>query len=212
VSGSAESMMPPATTSLQPPILDAGPALNFTGPNGLASVPAVSGQPGNYQGTISLGTGQMFIPPGGGSFMIDNGSGGADIGAFKDQVSFPPLLVMSNAAGIGATINRSQPLTVQWTGGNPNGYISITGHSSLPPANNEETVAVFECSAPVSAGQFTIPSWILMALPPQAAEPGVPGAPGLELSSSQGTNFTAPGMTGGIVSLLSTVTLQTGYQ
>ncbi len=51
-----------------------------------------------------------------------------------------------------------------------------------------------------------------MAMPAQAAEPGTPAGPSLELSSMEGTTFTAPGMAGGIVNLLSTVTLQAGYR
>ncbi len=138
---------PTGTPGPQPPLLNAGPAINFMGPNGFASLPAPSG---NYDGPLSLNTGQMFLPPGGGSFTIDNGSGGPDIGAFSEKVSFPPLLVFSNVGGIGAAIDRSRPLTVQWSGGNANGYLRIVGHSSLPPANGEI----------VSANLPVAPYWI----------------------------------------------------
>jgi len=192
--------------------LNAGPALNFYGPNGFAALPSPPGHTGDYEGFLSLSTGQMVIPSGGGTFTINNGSGGSDIGVFQAKVSFPPLLVLSNASAIAGGIDRSQPLTLQWSGGNTSGYVAIIGRSQLPVSNGEQTAATLQCTAPVSAGQFTIPASMLGALPAQAAAPGTPGSPVLELTSTSALPFTAPGMDVGEVNVLSTVTLQVGYR
>ena len=58
------------------------------------------------------------------------------------------------------SVNRSQDLTVHWTGGIPGSYVSIGGGSTTISVS-----ASFICYAPVSAGQFTIPAYILQAMP-----------------------------------------------
>jgi hypothetical protein len=51
-----------------------------------------------------------------------------------------------------------------WSGGDPNSFVHITG-TSLTVA--EPIVgAAFSCTSPVSAGSFTIPSAVLLSLPP----------------------------------------------
>ena len=195
-----------------PALLNAGPALNFYGPNGFSALPVRPGQTGYYSGPLSLSTGQMVIPNGGGTFTINNGSGGPDIGAFQTKVNFPPLLMLSNAGAIAGGIDRSQPLTLQWSGGNTSGYLAIVGHSQLPVSNGEQIGATFQCTAPVSTGQFTIPASILGALPAQAAVPGTPGSPVLEVASTSTQAFTAPGMDLGEVALSSVVEIEVGYQ
>ena len=205
---------PPPSPASQPPsgpaVLDAGMFLNFTGPNGLASLWPPPGRTGAFGGPLSLITGQVFIPPQGGSFTIDNGSGGKDISGFHTQLNFPPLLTVSNAASLFPAIDRSQPLTLQWTGGDPKGFVEITGHAALPPSNNQQVSVTFECSALASAGQFKIPASILMALPPMAAQ-GAAG-PAIEIGSHSGVSFTAPGVDAGMVNLFSNVALEIGFE
>jgi hypothetical protein len=58
-----------------------------------------------------------------------------------------------------ASINRSQAVTVTWTGGYAGGVVQITGSAGAPAVK-------FLCYAPTSAGQFTVPPSILLAMPP----------------------------------------------
>ena len=62
------------------------------------------------------------------------------------------------------TIDRSQPLTVTWSGGTNPGYVLIGGYVY----SNSGGLAAFACTENISAGSFTIPSFILSVLPPAA--------------------------------------------
>jgi hypothetical protein len=99
------------------------------------------------------------IPQSGGTFTF-KGSGGADVGPFTVTINLSPLLTWTNTSAA-ATIDRTQDLRVPWTGGNPGTYVYIGGTSLIPPT----TIAAYTCLAPVDAGQFTVPSYILSALP-----------------------------------------------
>ena len=94
-------------------------------------------------------------------------TGGATIGAFSaTEMTSTPSAEFTNV-GRSQNLSRSSDLTVQWSGGDPamqNGQVTIGGYSISSP--NYENVAIFECTAPVSAKQFTIPGWILGTLPP----------------------------------------------
>ena len=50
-----------------------------------------------------------------------------------------------------------------WSGGNPGTYVYITG--GVVVAGNSALKGDFTCLAPVEAGQFTVPSYILLSLP-----------------------------------------------
>jgi uncharacterized protein (TIGR03437 family) len=189
--------------------LDAGPVLNFTGPNGEASLPFQPLPVGGYGGPLSLSTGLAFIPGNGGTFTIDNGAGGKDVGPFSMQINFPPLLIWSNASS--GPIDRSQPLTLQWSGGNPAGFVQIYGFSSVPGVT-QTVSANFQCAAPVSARQFTVPASVLLALPAQSIPAGSTGGPGLTLASATGFLFTAPGLDSGIVFASSNTQLTVAFQ
>ncbi len=60
-------------------------------------------------------------------------------------------------------INRSNPYTIAWTGGDANGWVDIQGFTDVGGYD-----LGFECAAPATAGQFTIPSYILLAMAPGA--------------------------------------------
>jgi hypothetical protein len=62
-----------------------------------------------------------------------------------------------------SSVNRTQGVTVTWSGGSPGTFVVIDG-AATTPAPASQTVS-FSCAAPVSAGQFTIPPWVLMAVP-----------------------------------------------
>ena len=204
----------PAAATTQLNLLNAGPVLNFSGPNGAASVMFQAFQPGIYAGTLGAnGSGALpFIPDAGGLFTIDNGRGGPDIGAFRTQINVPPPLVWSNMDGI-ALVDRTQPLTITWTGGDPGGIVSLEGNSSVTTAT-QVIAAQFNCSAPVAVGQFTIPPSVLLALPPQGLLQGTGSnyVPTLQVTGETNYLFTAPGLDGGLISTASVNNLTVAFQ
>jgi uncharacterized protein (TIGR03437 family) len=133
--------------------LDAG-TISASGGGTQANLPALPSQKGIYSATISA------VPANGQSYTF-TGTGGADVGAFSTAVNFPPPLVWTNQSSI-TTVNRAQGQQVTWSGGAPGTYVQIGGQSAVAVGVG----ATFVCLAPVNDGQFTIPAWILLTLPP----------------------------------------------
>jgi hypothetical protein len=129
--------------------------VSITGPTGtMALTKTTQGQVISYEVNLPSG----FFPASGGTFTFQ-GTGGSDVGPFSVTVADPSPLVWTNQSAITA-VDRSKAVTVTWTGGVPGTYVLIGGGST--------TVAVsasFLCYAPVSAGQFTVPSYVLQAMP-----------------------------------------------
>ena len=63
-----------------------------------------------------------------GTYSIDNGAGGADVKGFKFSLTVPPPLTWTNMNSVGPVIRANGQL-VTWTGGDPNGIVTITGDS-----------------------------------------------------------------------------------
>jgi hypothetical protein len=136
--------------------LDAG-TLTLTGPAGLAMTLAPQvGFKGQYGGTLAAGA----IPSSGGSFTF-TGSGGADVGSFTSTVTLSNPTFNWTNQGAAATVDRTQGLTVAWIGGNPGTYVYIGG--SLLTASG--LIEAYGCRIAVEAGQFTVPSYILLGMP-----------------------------------------------
>ena len=129
--------------------------VTITGPTGTQQlVQSTQGQLITYEVNLPSG----FFPSSGGTFTFQ-GSGGPDVGPFSVSVTDDSPLVWTNQSAI-TTVNRAQGVTVTWTGGVPGTYVAIGGGST--------TIAVsgtFLCYAPVSAGQFTVPPYVLEASP-----------------------------------------------
>jgi len=143
--------------------LDAGPAIMVQGPNGSQSLspntpksPYVGlfGASGALAAFISK---PPFLNPG--AYII-SGTGGKDVGAF----SFAPLTIGAPAVlqTQVTTIDRSAPLDLSWTGGDPGQAIYISGYSNDPDTN---TSGQFECLAPMGAGSFRVPAGMFANLP-----------------------------------------------
>jgi hypothetical protein len=177
------SVFPPGTGFPFESPLDAGiiqltgpaGALNFTGGGGsyLAQLPSGS-LTGNYTFT---------------------GSGGKDVGAFKIVISVQSPFSLTNTSAL-ASITRSQGATVSWTGGFAGGDVMVNGVGSSSNGNVN-----FYCHAPSNAGQLTIPSATLSALPPgggklivmNATAPQTVSASGLDLGLATGVvSFEVP--------------------
>ena len=164
--------------------LDAG-AINLSGPGGLDVRLTI---PLGIRGTYNAGLASGAIPQTGGAFTF-RGAGGMNIGSFTSTIEFSnPLLNWTNQSAA-ANIDKSQGLPVAWTGGNPGTYVVITGTAGngqvLPPI-----VGGFTCVVPVEAGQFTVPPYILLGLPP--------GNGGAEIQNNIYLPLTASGLDVGL--------------
>ena len=112
-------------------------------------------------GTYLAQLGTAAIPTSGGAFTF-HGSGGAQVGSFNATVNFPnPLQTWTNETAA-AIVTRSSGLTITWSGGASGSYVVIAGTSILSAAG---VTAGYTCIVPQSAGQFTVPSYILLGLP-----------------------------------------------
>jgi hypothetical protein len=88
-----------------------------------------------------------------------------------------------------ATVTRADGMTVAWTGGTGNMKIQV--RSATDGTYNSGSRAF--CTVPASAGTFTIPSYVLLALPPGNFA-GIVIAP-----VAEAVPFTAKGLTVGIL-------------
>ena len=83
------------------------------------------------------------------------------------------------------SIDRSQDLTVTWTGGTPGSYVFIYGTSTLTgTAGTGTTTAGYTCLTTADAGKFTVPSHILSALPVGSGGTGIQNQVQSPLSAS----------------------------
>ena len=138
--------------------LDAG-TITMTGPSGgpvtLQSIPQAAG---TYFAQLASGA----IPSSGGAFTFkgSGGSGSTAVGSFTATINFPnPLISWTNQSASG-TVSRGSGQTYTWTGGASGTYVTMTGSASANGVSGSYT-----CIAPVSAGQFTVPSYVLLGLP-----------------------------------------------
>ncbi|HYL78925.1 MAG TPA: hypothetical protein VEU96_32340 [Bryobacteraceae bacterium] len=159
-------------------LLDAGPALNFNGPNGSRQIQrSDNGGPVYEQhGDTVLGGGLPPVIPASpdylspGTYTVDNGNGGPGVGAFTATLAIPNVQVTwTNEAAVN-NIPRSQDLNLTISG---SGLVGITGNS----AGSQAGAALF-CVAPSGSTSFTVPSWVLAALPASAQATDVPAAIG----------------------------------
>jgi uncharacterized protein (TIGR03437 family) len=142
---------PPILTNLS--VLDSGSSLTISGPNGSMTA---SVNPGD-QATLSA-AGSFLVP---GDYTV-TGSGGKDVGPFTATVTIPALPALTSPTGpTNLTVSRSKGLTVTWTPNNSPTHVEIEIASYI--GNN--LGARVTCTAPVGAGTFTIPSYVLLALP-----------------------------------------------
>ena len=134
--------------------LDAGPAINITGPSGSAAVQyqgsveqyawsAISVQiwpfddipyqsaAGAYIGQIGSGQDLFISNSGGGTFTFENGSGGGNVGGFSVNLTLgSPLLGWPQRSSLGlANVNRSAGLSLTWSNGDANSFMQISGWS-----------------------------------------------------------------------------------
>ena len=164
--------------------LNAGQSVNLNSFTGavlpLGEQPAV----GFYQTA-----GNVVFPTG--TYTISDGTGGTGVGVIGNVgFSVPTYTTWSNETTLATNpIIRANGVSVTWTGGTSSGYIDIQG--SAPFGNGNSYSVNFECAAPASAGQFTVPASVLLALP---ANPG-----SLQVENNIPGLVTVPGMNIGAV-------------
>ena len=189
--------------------LDAGSALMVSGPNGSSRM-AVADPSKIYLYTEVFNPG--FIPDTGGTFSVDHIPNDPETGAdikvpIGARITMPPPLVWSNQSGM-TSVNRSAGVTVKWTGGDPGTYVSIVGSSILSAGS--QVGAYFNCSAPLSDGEFSVPAAVLMSLPPSTQVSASTFLRVGNITSAQ--NFSTAGVDIGIISAGWSFTTNLTYQ
>jgi uncharacterized protein (TIGR03437 family) len=133
-------------------LLDGGSSFTITGSKGAMTVQVPNG------GQTVFSSSGAFLAPGDYTFA---GTGGKDVGPFTAHITVPVTPTLIGPAGQNVTVTRSKGMTVTW---NPNG---ATGHVEILILDfiDQNTAAQVACAAPASAGTFTIPPYVLQALP-----------------------------------------------
>jgi hypothetical protein len=92
-----------------------------------------------------------------------NVAGGADVDPVTASIDFPRSFQWNHDAI--TAVNRSQPLTITWTGGTAGALVSIFGNSTLAQGPKGAIGAAFQCWADATQGSFIVPASVLAALP-----------------------------------------------
>jgi hypothetical protein len=109
-----------------------------------------------------------------GTYQVSNGAGGTGVGPFKLSLKLAAALTWTNQSIADTVIDRSKPLTLTWAGGDPGASVQISiSTASVNLAAATATGASVSCAAPVSAGQFTVPPYVLLSLIPGASSNGL---------------------------------------
>jgi uncharacterized protein (TIGR03437 family) len=129
------------------------------------------------------------------------GTGGSDVGAFSTALNLAPPAVWTNMAIYNVpAVPLASPLTFNWTGGDPAGWVTI----KMTTANAIYTSAL-QCNVSPSARTFTIPAFLINAM---YASPAT-----ISLGSASPVGrFTATGIDTGVVSMGTAVAVQTVMQ
>lgn len=180
---------------IRPDPMDAGPSLNLTGPKGLRrflrkaygvySVEFGGGIPG------MPGEGQPeYLDPG--RYLLDNGTGGRDVGPFRATLDIGSPFVWSNRDDV-AAVRRSQDLAVTWKGADAEKEFVVIMGVSISPS---QVGGAFLCSERPNIGAFIIPASVLSSLPASGLEQGIPTAllQVGKLPRAQISKFSAPGL------------------
>ncbi|MGD0302700.1 MAG: hypothetical protein ABSE86_36990 [Bryobacteraceae bacterium] len=148
--------------------LDMGAPFLLTGPNGSKTLSAgfFGAQAGYLGGSISnnILSSSLFLDPG--SYTLQ-GFGGADVGPFSTSFTIPQPLTWTNRLQTNV-VNRTQPLTISWSGGDSGQVVAMLGFGDDLPSNSS---AVFVCIAPPGATSFTVPTDMLSILPATRLNP-----------------------------------------
>jgi uncharacterized protein (TIGR03437 family) len=174
--------------------LDAGTVTVSNSAGASTTLQTTAQLPGSYFAQLAAG----FIGATGGTFTF-KGGGGSSVGTFTASIDFPnPLLAWTNQASL-ATVTRGNGMPVTWTGGASGSLVFISGSSSASGAAGS-----FTCIAPVTAGQFTVPNWVLNAMPAGSGTASVQNQTTFQ-------TFTASGLDIGLAAGYTSTSIQVTY-
>jgi uncharacterized protein (TIGR03437 family) len=146
--------------------LRGGASINLQGPRGAKQFERRGGDANYYGASLGGGLpgftgdyGPEYLVPG--LYTVDHPAG-PDVGAFSATLTLPAPIQWTNRDSF-SVLRRSQDLTVTWTGGDSAKEYVVVGATSLDMARR--VGASITCVARASAGQFTIPAWLLSTLP-----------------------------------------------
>jgi uncharacterized protein (TIGR03437 family) len=188
-----------------PSALDGGTQLSISGPGGQKSATLTQNVAplGSYLPLYSLPN-QLYLTPG--AYTVTT-NGGAQIAGFTAQVAVSIPLSWTNRDQI-TSVDRTQPLTINWSGAAAGQTIAIMAVGSDLPTNSS---AVSFCAVPAGATSFTIPAQILAALPASRLNP-LASKDVIYLLSVNSSSFSVSGLSVGAASgayvLGKTVTFQ----
>jgi hypothetical protein len=145
--------------------LDAGAFVQVSGAAGNRSAARSrsAGPPISFSYSETLSESHSYLQPG--RFTL-TGPGGADVGSFSGSIDIAPDLVWTNRTSL-TTVDRSQPLTFTWSGGEPTTLVTVQGTSTVSQGT-AVTVVSFQCHARNTEGRFTVPVSVLSRLPASA--------------------------------------------
>ncbi len=132
---------------------------------------------GNTKTLIKSAAGSYSVNLGSGGFLTGTvgtaGTGGADVGQFSASMTVPSGFNWTNRSSVSA-IDRTKGQLIQWSNAAPGSYVSVVGSSvGVDASSKPVALTTFTCIASGQDGQFTLPSWVLEAIPPSPA--GIPG-------------------------------------
>jgi len=150
--------------------LDGGSALNLSGPQGAkefgrSDTGAPAAPDFRYKadlgGDSSLSTaGPPYLVPG--TYTLSSGGGGSDVGGFSASLTLPSVPnVWANQDAL-VNLPRSQDLTIALNPAGDNIALGIMANSADSSIGQN---AIINCAIPPGATSFTIPSYVLSALP-----------------------------------------------
>jgi len=186
--------------------LDAGGRLILSTAAGQRNLPPRAGpHPGylGYLGSLEQNSNAGLLDAEGAARL--RGAGGTDIGAFEIELQIPPEPDWSLQQ---ASIERSQPLTLTWSGAAEGDQIWVAG-GSADPAN--DAAVVFSCLVPPGQASFSVGPEVLGRLPDsKTSASGTAGF--LAVSSVRATDASFPGADVGAGAGVATTSVDVEYR
>ncbi|MBM3734600.1 MAG: hypothetical protein FJW39_02340 [Acidobacteria bacterium] len=167
--------------------LDAGASVNATVASSSRQMLPRFGLPGLYSGDFN-----RFLEPG--PVRVDNGPGSRAVGPFQVGVQMPEAVQWLNAQQI-SDVSRAQDLVVRWQGGDA-AQEAVVVYGVSPSGTLS---AGFYCLANPASGQFSVPAWVLSAMPAGTGE----GVLGVGATRRTAARFRADGLEFGAVAATS---------
>jgi uncharacterized protein (TIGR03437 family) len=103
------------------------------------------------------------------TYELTNGTGTGEVGPFSVTFDTGTLLMFQPNIRSLAQIDRSAPLVITWTGGDPDKQAVLISGGNTDPVTKQ--MSGFVCMAPLRPGRFEVPTSALAMVPPSPASP-----------------------------------------